>query len=62
MSGGMSENLRASGVFPSASYWANLLIQMRLSGGTVGFDSHGRTQKFGIQLTESEARKRWFGN
>jgi hypothetical protein len=50
-------NLRASGVFPADSYWANLLIQMRLSGGTVGFDSQGRTQKFGIQLTESEAQE-----
>jgi hypothetical protein len=50
-------NLRPSGVFPSNSYWENYLVQLKLAGGTVGFDVHGRTKKFGIQLTEPEAQE-----
>jgi hypothetical protein len=53
---GRVANLRASGFFPSDSYWGNYLAQMRLGGGTVGFDSQGKTHRFGIQLTESDAR------
>jgi hypothetical protein len=53
---GSVTNLRASGIFPSSSYWDNYLVQMRLLGGTVAFDSQGRTQRFGIQLTETEAQ------
>jgi len=49
-------NLRASGFFPSNSYWENYLAQLRLGGGTVGFDSQGKTYRFGIQLMESDAR------
>ncbi len=54
---GSVTDLRASGIFPSSSYWDNYLVQMRLRGGTVAFDSQGRTQRFGIQLTESEAQQ-----
>ena len=49
-------NLRASGFFPSNSYWENYFAQIKLAGGTVGFDVQGKTHRFGIQLTESEAR------
>jgi hypothetical protein len=49
-------NLRASGFFPSNSYWENYLANLKLAGGTVGFDSQGKTQRFGIQLMESDAR------
>ena len=54
---GTVTNLRASGMFPSASYWDNYLAQLKLGGGTVGFDSKGQTQRFGIQLTEPEAQE-----
>jgi hypothetical protein len=54
---GSVTNLRASGIFLSSSYWDNYLVQMRLRGGTVAFDSQGRTQRCGIQLTESEAQQ-----
>jgi hypothetical protein len=53
---GTVTNLRASGVFPSSSYCSNYLALIRLGGGTVGFDSQSRTQRFGIQLTEPEAQ------
>ena len=53
---GTVSNLRASGFFPSSSYWDNYLAQMKLGGGTVGFDSQGQTRRFGIQLTEPEAQ------
>jgi hypothetical protein len=49
-------NLRASGFFPSNSYWENYLAQMKLGGGSIGFDSQGKTHRFGIQLTESDAQ------
>jgi hypothetical protein len=32
-------------------------MQMKLAGGTVGFDCQGKTQRFGIQLTEPEAQQ-----
>jgi hypothetical protein len=54
---GSIENLRASGFFPSNSYWENSLAQMKLAGGTVGFDYEGRIRRFGIQLTEPEAKE-----
>ena len=54
---GNVSNLRASGWFPSNSYWANYLVQLKLAGGTVGFDFHGQVKKFGIQLTEPEAQE-----
>jgi len=54
---GTVTNLRASGVFPTASYWDNYLAQMKLGGGTVGFDSQGETHRFGIQLTEPDAQE-----
>jgi hypothetical protein len=54
---GTVANLRASGFFPSDSYWSNYLAQMKLAGGTVGFESRGRTERFGIQLKEEEARQ-----
>lgn len=54
---GSVTNLRASGIFPSTSYWGNYFTQMRLSGGTVGFDSQGQIHRFGIQLTEPEAQQ-----
>jgi hypothetical protein len=50
-------DLRASGVFPSNSYWENYLVQLKLAGGTVGFEVQGQTKKFGIQLTEPEAQE-----
>jgi hypothetical protein len=50
-------NLRASGIFPSHSNWENMLIQMKLRGGTVAFDCEGETVRFGIQLTEPEAQE-----
>ena len=53
---GSVANLRASGLFPSTSYWDNYLAQMKLGGGSVGFDSQGRIVRFGIQLTEPEAQ------
>jgi hypothetical protein len=53
---GTVTNLRASGFFPSSSYWGNYLAQMKLGGGTVGFDSQGQTRRFGIPLTEPEAQ------
>ena len=52
---GSVRNLRASGFFPSNSYWDNYLVQLKLAGGTVGFDVQGQVRKFGIQLTELEA-------
>jgi hypothetical protein len=54
---GSVANLRASGVFPSSSYWGNYLVQQKLAGGTVGFDVQGQVKKFGIQLTEPEAQE-----
>jgi hypothetical protein len=54
---GADTNLRASGIFPSASYWDNYLTQMKIGGGTVGFDSQGQRARFGIQLTEPEAQE-----
>jgi hypothetical protein len=54
---GSVTNLRASGIFPTTSYWENYLAQMKLGGGTVGFESQGQTQRFGIQLTEPEAQE-----
>lgn len=53
---GSVRNLRASGLFPSNSYWDNYLIQLKLAGGTVGFEVQGQVKKFGIQLTEPEAQ------
>jgi hypothetical protein len=53
---GTVSNLRASGLFPSSSYWDNYLAQLKLGGGTIGFDSQGQTHRLGIQLTESEAQ------
>ncbi len=50
-------NLRASGFFPSNSYWDIYLVQLKLAGGTVGFDARGQIKKFGIQLTEPEAQE-----
>ena len=52
---GSITNLRASGIFPSTSSLENYLTQMKLRGGTIGFESQGQTVRFGIQLTESEA-------
>ena len=54
---GNVSNLRASGFFPSDSYWSNYLVQLKLAGGTVGFDVQGQVKKFGIQLTEPEAQE-----
>jgi hypothetical protein len=54
---GSVRNLRASGFFPSNSYWDNYLVQLKLAGGTVGFDVQGQVKKFGIQLTEPEAQE-----
>jgi hypothetical protein len=54
---GSVANLRPSGIFPSTSYWENYLTQMRLGGGTVSFESQGKTARFGIQLTEQEAQE-----
>ena len=54
---GNISNLRASGFFPSNSYWDNYLVQLKLAGGTVGFDFQGQVKKFGIQLTEPEAQE-----
>ena len=54
---GSVRNLRPSGVFPSKSYWENYLVQLKLVGGTVGFDVDGQVKKFGIQLTEPEAQE-----
>lgn len=54
---GSIKNLRASGFFPSDSYWENYLAPMKLAGGTVGFDVQGHVKKFGIQLTEPEAQE-----
>lgn len=54
---GTVRDLRASGFFPASSYWGNYFAQMKLAGGTVGFDSQGQTQRFGIQLTEPEAQQ-----
>jgi len=54
---GSVSNLRASGFFPSNSYWDNYLVQLKLAGGTVGFDFQGQVKKFGIQLTEREAQE-----
>jgi hypothetical protein len=54
---GSVSNLRASGFFPSDSYWENYLVQFKLAGGTVGFDFQGKIKKFGIQLTEPEAQE-----
>ena len=54
---GSVRNLRASGFFPSNSYWDNYLVQLKLAGGTVGFDVQGQVKKFGIQLTEPEAEE-----
>ena len=54
---GSISNLRASGFFPSNSYWDNYLVQLKLAGGTVGFDFQGQVKKFGIQLTEPEAQE-----
>jgi len=51
------KNLRASGIFPSSSNWENMLIQMRLRGGTVAFDDGEKTIRFGIQLSEPESRE-----
>lgn len=53
---GTVSNLRASGLFPSSSYWENYLAPLKLGGGMIGFDSQGQTHRFGIQLTESEAQ------
>jgi hypothetical protein len=41
-------NLRASGFFPSDSYWENYLANLKLAGGTVDFDSEDKTHRFGI--------------
>lgn len=54
---GSVRNLRASGFFPSNSYWENYLVQLKLAGGTVGFDAQGQIRNFGIQLTEPEAQE-----
>lgn len=54
---GSVANLRASGIFPTNSYWSDYLTYMRLGGGTVAFDSQGTTRRFGIQLTEPEAQE-----
>jgi hypothetical protein len=54
---GSVTNLRASGFFPSNSYWDNYLVQLKLAGGTVGFDTQGQVKKFGIQLSEPEAQE-----
>ena len=54
---GSIANLRPSGFFPSNSYWENYLVQLKLAGGTVGFDVQGQIKKFGIQLTEPEAQE-----
>jgi hypothetical protein len=40
---GSITNLRASGIFPTNSSWDNYLMQMKLAGGTVGFDCQGKT-------------------
>ena len=54
---GSVKSLRASGFFPSDSYWDNYLVQLKLAGGTVGIDVQGQVKKFGIQLTEPEAQE-----
>jgi len=54
---GIVRNLRPSGLFLSSSYWDNYLVQLKLMGGTVGFDVDGQVKKFGIQLTEPEAQE-----
>ena len=54
---GSIENLRATGIFPTTSYWSNYLIQMKLDGGPVAFDRQGQTVRFGIQLMEPEAQE-----
>lgn len=54
---GSVTNLRATGIFPTTSYWGNYFTQMKLTGGTVAFDSRGETHRFGIQLTEPEAQE-----
>ncbi|SRR5258708_4446228 len=54
---GSIQNLRPSGFFPSNSYWENYLVQLKLAGGTVGFNVQGQIKKFGIQLTEPEAQE-----
>lgn len=54
---GTISNLRASGFFPSESYWGNYLTQTKLGGGTVAFDSVGKIQRFAIQLFESDAQE-----
>lgn len=53
---GSVANLRACGVFPSTSYWDTYLAQMKLGGGSVGFDIQGQIVRFRIQLTEPEAQ------
>ena len=54
---GTIAKLRASGVFPTHSYWENYFLTIKLTGGTVGFESQGRRHRFGIQLTEPEAEQ-----
>lgn len=51
---GTVANLRASGVFPSSWSWNDY---RKLAGGTVAFDSQGKTSRFGVQLTEPEAQE-----
>lgn len=51
--------LRAAGPFggPSMFSWSYGVAYWGLSGGTIAFDYDGRTERFGIQLEEREARE-----
>ncbi len=49
-------NLRASGHFGSMFSWTYNLEYWGLAGGTVAVDWRGKTQRFGIQLSEAEAQ------
>ena len=54
---GSIANLRASGIFPSNSYWLNHFTRTTLGGSTVAFDHRDKISRFGIQLTEPEAQE-----
>jgi hypothetical protein len=52
-----SSNVRAAGWFASPTSFADSLRPWGLTGGTVAFDHHGKSVRFGIGLPEHEARQ-----
>jgi len=50
-------DLRAAGFFGNMRSVSSGMAQWEITGGTIAFDCNGKTNRFGIQLEEKEARE-----